>query len=490
MTLAASLRRGAPDMGRRRRFAAFRAGFPEVGGVVAGVMAFAACASGQDALLSALSIDRAIAPPQNRTGLATPDQSHFGPFQLSSGLSTGAEFNDNIYGSQTAPRADVISHAGANLALAWGATGQALLQFGAGIGYAHYFKNSENGGLEVTPNSALSYRVNFTDGNLALFDQVSYWRQVVQEPALVNVATLPRLDNTAGLRVAWEPGRWELQAGYSHDDYLSTSSSFEYLNRSSEYVFMRDGWRFAAATQAGLEASGGLTRYEQSLQSDDRNLSLGLYSEWQVTKAIRATIRGGATDYFFGAPRSGTPQSSTNGFSYGAPGQVYYLYYGPASYGPASYGPASYGPAYPGPAASATPSSTLGSYYLGLDVSHQLNDFFAQSISLRRDVTLGLDPGSDYVDQLATTYSFSWSLRQCFTLGGQVEYLRGSQPLAFFASEQEHFSFYGGGPTLGWRLTRKLAGSLNYSRWQRTSDLPGRNYTQNIVSLHLTYAFR
>jgi hypothetical protein len=473
MTLAADPRSGAPNMGRHRPAATFHARFPRVGGVVAGIMTFAACANGQDALLSALSIDRAIAPPQNRTGLAAPDQSHLGPFQLSSSLNAGAAFNDNINGSQTAPQADVISHAGADLALAWGATDQSLLQIGAGIGYVHYFKNSENGGLEVTPNSALSYRMGFTDGSLAVFDQVSYSQQVVQEPALVNVATLPRLENTVGTRVTWEPGRWELQAGYSHDDYLSTSSSFDYLNRSSEYFFTRDGWRFAEATQAGIEASGGLTSYQQSLQSNDKSLSLGLYSKWQVTKAIRATVRGGSTEYFFDAPKSGTPQS-TNGLSFGTPGQIYYLYYGPA----------------PVAAARATPRSTLSSYYAGLDVSQQLNEFFTHSISLHRDVSLGVDPGSDYVDQLATTYSFAWSLTQWITLGGQAEYLRGNQPLGFFASGQEHFSFYGGGPTLGWAITRKLAGSINYSWWQRMSDLPGRNYAQNILSLNLTYTFR
>ena len=408
--------------------------------------------------MSALSIDRAIAPPQVSTAGAAPVQAHLGPLQLSSGFYTGAEFNDNINGSSTGAQADVLLRAGANLGLAWGATDQSLLQFGAGIGYLHYVRNSQNGGLEVTPNSALSYRASFPDGNIALFDQVSYSRQVVQEPALVNVATLPRLDNTAGTRVTWEPGRWELQAGYSHEDYLSTSSSFDYLNRSSDYFFTRDGWRFAEATQAGIEASGGLTSYEQSLQSDDKNLSLGLYSDWQVTKAIHATVRGGLTDYFFDAPNSRNPPSANN-YPYFAAGR-------------------------------STPSSTLSSYYVGLDVSHQMADFFTHTISLHRDISLGLDPGSDYINELTAAYSFTWSLTRWITLGGQAEYLLGNQPLSNFSSGQEHFNFYGGGLTLGWSITRKLAASLNYSRWQRTSDLAGRNYAQNIVSLNLTYTFQ
>ena len=289
-------------------------------------------------------------------------------------------------------------HAGANLALAWAATDHSQLQLGAGIGYLHYFKNSQNGGLEVTPDSALSYQVNFADGNLALYDQINYSRQVIQEAALANVATLPRLDNTVGARVTWQPGRWELQGGYSHENYLSTSGSFQYLNRSSESLFTRDGWRFAEATQAGLEASGGLTRYEQSLQSDDRNLSLGLYADWQVTKDIHATVRGGSAEYFFDAPRGSKSTSATG--------------------------------------------STLSSYYAGLDASHQLNEFFTHSISLQRSTSAGINQGSSYVQQIEGAYSFSWSLRSSFTLGGQVSYLLGNQPLPLLANGQEHFTSY------------------------------------------------
>jgi hypothetical protein len=436
MSRAAATLRGAP-----------RAVLAKGGGVAVCVVAFAAASAGaQDALLSALSIDRAFVPPQSAPGLPTPERSYLGPVQLSYGFYIGADYNDNVNGSQHDVQPDLISHIGTTFSLAWNATDKSLLQFGAGIGYLHYLNNSQNGGLEITPNSALSYQIHFTDGTLALFDQISYTRQVAQEVALANVATLPRLDNTVGARVTWNPRRWELQAGYSHDDYLSTSESYKYLNRSSEYLFSRGGWRFAESTQAGLEASGGFTTYQQSIQSDDSNLSLGPYAEWQATSAIRASIRGGFTGYFFSAPKVRGPGS--------------------------------------------TGSSTLNSYYLGLDASDQLTDFFSHSISLQRITGPGYNLGSDYVQQLVATYSFGWALRKGYSLGGQVQFARGNQPLPFVANGQEHFRSWGGGPSLGWTVTPKLGASLSYSVLQRSSDLYNRSYLQNIVSLNLTYAFR
>ena len=39
-------------------------------------------------------------------------------------------------------------------------------------------------------------------------------------------------------------------------------------------------------------------------------------------------------------------------------------------------------------------------------------------------------------------------------------------------------------------LTRKLAASLSYSHTWRTSDVPSREYSQNVVGIRLTYSLQ
>ena len=88
----------------------------------------------------------------------------------------------------------------------WPATDHSDLQFGTGIGYVNYLRNTRNSGLEISPDSALTYALSLDDVILTLYDQFSYTRQVTTEAALANVATRPQLNNTAGLRVEARAG--------------------------------------------------------------------------------------------------------------------------------------------------------------------------------------------------------------------------------------------------------------------------------------------
>ncbi len=136
--------------------------------------------------------------------------------------------------------------------------------------------------------------------------------------------------------------RWQWEAGISYDDFRSTDSAFDYLDRGSEYIFLRGAWRFGESTQAGLEFSASQTDYRLKIQSDNTSYSLGPYANWEVTKFLTLNISGGPTLYRFDAT-------------------------GPAQ-----------------------PASTLTSYYFDFEISHQLTEFISQQLSARRDVSLGL----------------------------------------------------------------------------------------------------
>lgn len=410
------------------------------------LVALPLAAQGQDALFSALSLDKSVSMETNSIVDLTRPGPYLGPVQANANVFVGASYNDNINASQTAPQADVILTAGTTLGFIWPVTDQSQVTLGSGISYDNYVRRTENSGFQITPDSALTYSVTIDDWRLTAFNQLSYLREVVTEGALANLSTLPRLENTAGLRAEWDPGKWTFQSGYSHTIYFSEAASASYLNHSSEDFFFRGGRRFAENTEFGVEASGSLTGYESRLQQDSQSVSFGGYANWQLRPPIQITLRGGPTIYFFDSSGSNSP------------------------------------------------ASTLNSYYVVGQVIHQLTDYISQTLNIERDVQLGLNQGSSFIEELTASYAISWRLTQTVGIGMNVDYEAGNQPLPFSVGQfilerNENYTRYGGGFQLSWQATDKLSTTLGYSYWDRQSNIAGRSYTDNLVSLGVTYTF-
>ncbi|MGA2247234.1 MAG: hypothetical protein ABSH48_19760 [Verrucomicrobiota bacterium] len=409
------------------------------------VTLFARAAHGQDALFNSLSLDQSTAA---RVAQLTT-QPHWGPVQFIAGAYAGSSYNDNINGAEYNREADEISRAGVSLNCAWAATDQSQLQFGTGIGYLDYQKYSANSGLQVTPDSALTYAVSLDEVVFTLFDQFSYSREVQSEAALANVVTLPQLNNNGGVRAEWDPDQWVLLASYSQGDYVSDHAN-DFLNRSSEDLFARTGWRFAEATQLGVEASDSFADYQVVTQNNNQNLSFGGYLEWQVRPSLHLTLRGGP------------------------------LFYEPDSAGQTKA------------------NSSVNSYYASVEITHQITDFLSQSLNLNRSLQAGLNQGGSYLEQTTIGYLVSWSLTQRISVSASANYVDGQQPLAvsngvyspFALSEgTENYQQYGGGLQMTWRCTDHFSASVNYNHLQRTSNLAGRSYTDNTVGLQFNYTF-
>ena len=198
-----------------------------------------------------------------------------------------------------------------------------------------------------------------------------------------------------------------------------------------------------------MEASASFTTYDEAIQSDYSSYSLGPYLEWQFTHSLNLSARGGYTIFDFDA---------------NARGQA---------------------------------AQTLGSYYVSLQLTQQLTDFVSQSLSVERDITPGFNQGNNYVEQLSASYTVSWQATEHLGLRLSLTYEDGNQPLSTeiatpaglrLFSQTEDFSRVGISPAISYQFSRKLAGSLVYSHWERTSNLSG-NYQDNDLSLQLNYAF-
>jgi uncharacterized protein (PEP-CTERM system associated) len=106
-----------------------------------------------------------------------------------------------------------------------------------------------------------------------------------------------------------------------------------------------------------------------------------------------------------------------------------------------------------------------------------------------------LNAGSAFIEQLTGNYSIDWSLTQHTSLGISLVYENGRQPLpqllfGFIQVETvENYWRYGIQPHFSWQVSDKLSASLAYNYWRRHSNLDGRNYEENSVSINLAYAF-
>ncbi|MGO8763551.1 MAG: hypothetical protein ACLQSR_00265 [Limisphaerales bacterium] len=409
--------------------------------------AFPLClAKGQEALLSETSLENAIAAQSNPT-FVPPDRPHLGPVQLTLGAYAGVAYDDNVNESQTDVESDVISRGGVNLGFNWPATDHSQLQFGTSVGYLHYLKETANNGLEITPDSALTYALSVDDVIFTFYDQFSYSRQVKTEPALANVATLPQFANTIGAQAEWDPGKWTFQASYGRSINFSDSSN-DYLNSSSDNFFGQAGWRFAESTQAGIQASASQTSYQVSSQGNTASYSVGGYLQWQILSSLHLTLSGGPAISTFSSP------STAGG------------------------------------------NSTLNSYYVSLAVSQQLTDFISQSLQINHSVQPGINQGSGYVEQFTTGYSANWQLTRRINVGVSGSYVDGQQPFVegylfgiFPIETIEQYQEYSGGLQASWQFTDHLEGSLSYTHSLRNSNLADRDYSDNNVSFQLNYAF-
>ncbi|HLH56765.1 MAG TPA: hypothetical protein VKY92_24480 [Verrucomicrobiae bacterium] len=413
------------------------------------VLSAAGTACGQDALQNALAIEPFLASSGNSE--LNNDRPHLGPVGLELGAYAGLELNDNVNSSQLNPQSDLLLRGGLSIGLGCQLTAQSDLRFSSDIGYVHYLNHPVYDHLEVAPNSALAWNIGLQDGTISIFDQFAYSQQVLAESAISGLAYFPRFNNTIGTEVSWQPGRWILDLGYSHEDTLSSSTQFRYLNSSSELFFSRGGWLVGAASQAGIEASGGLTRYEVSTQNNNSSVSAGPYLDLELTRAVHAALRGGAVFYLFdSAPLN-------------------------------------------------RQGNQLNSYYLGLRVSHQFTDFLSHKIDVQRNVRQGLNQGSSFIEQFTASYSINYSLTSNISLQGGFSYEQGTQPFEVFVDippfgtfgvlTTENYSRYGATVSASWQATRKVAASLGYSHWFRTSNLSGLGYEVNSVLFNLSYKF-
>lgn len=230
---------------------------------------------------------------------------HWGPVSLRTEAKMEAAYSDNVFLSEANRRDDYILYPQVTLTAAMPVGQLNMLRASVGLGYEWFAKNhSLNSDVPlVSPDSEFLFNVFVGDFRIKLHDKVSYQQtltfsqQVGDQPRYYNftdVGRFDRFDNIAGVAVDWDLNKVIISASYDHENFISTTPEFEYLNRASEWFTADFNYLLGDRTKAGLEGRVGLHDYEhETVLNDNWRARGGPFVEVRLPAGMLLRTGGG-----------------------------------------------------------------------------------------------------------------------------------------------------------------------------------------------------
>jgi len=366
----------------------------------------------------------------------------YGPVRVKTSASLGVNYTDNVFYSSQA-KEDIMIRPEVTLAALWPITELNTLNLSLGLSYEWYLYNSvlNSDAPLVNPGSELAFNIFVGDFRIQLHERFSY-----QESLFVNtqagdnsqffnfnnVGTFKRLDDMTGFLVTWDLNKLLLSAGYDHEIFSSSTGSFEYLNRASEWLTASAGYFLGDHVQTGLEGRASFHDYNQeTILNDNWRARVGPFVEAALPQKV--TLRAGA------------------------------------GYDAARYD-----------------VDALGNYdsYYAYGRIRQETRLFSHSLEAGHETVLG-----DNANNMRTTYarySISSPVVAHVNLGANLSVNVGEE---FGGAFSEHFTYYDAGFQVEYELAKYWRADLGYGFRLKNSDLPGRDYHRNQVTLAVAWSF-
>jgi hypothetical protein len=362
-----------------------------------------------------------------------------GPIRFRFSVTTGIEYNDNINLSETDRQSDVIIRPQFNIDAIWPVTQLNTLRLDLGLGYSFYLNHpgANTNGVLISPGSQLAFDIFVQDFRINIHDRFLLQQDPTTQIQLSDVADYGRFENTAGVSVLWDLNKAVLTFGYDHFTFVSTTSDFSYLDRNAEEFAFSAYFALTSTTGAGLETNFVYNYYSQQVLNNSVNYSVGPFVETQLTNYLKLRASAGYQAMNFDS--GGSIDDTSNG------------------------------------------SSPYG-YIL---LAHRINAAISQTIAAGHELQLGIN--SNFITVNYVRHTATWNIINNVLLATEVFYENGDD--SGDGVDSENIQRYGGAATVGYQLTPHVTLGLRYQYTQKQSDLPGRDYKQNRVSLDGTYSF-
>lgn len=354
----------------------------------------------------------------------------------------GAAYDSNVELSQSGKTDDYVFRPEIDVGMLMPVSDKNSLTLAAGAGYSAYVMHSNLRRFYVTPNTGASFDVYVGDFWINLHDRVAITENSYQDPTVAGNGGYSQLQNAVGLSALWDLNKAVVKLGYDHVNYVELSGAVNSGGQpsgESELFSSSAGYYVASMLQAGVEVGGGFLTYNNPSTnfafSNAAQWNAGAFCEAQPSEYIRLRASVGYTEYI------PTSTKSTN--------QI----------------------------------GNFRGVYAQLDLTHRVNQYVDYTLSGGRSINFAFYGGT--VDLYFARLGANWKIFQKTSLATGFEFDHGSQ-LGYAA---ETFDRYGPSVSLARPITRKLSGDLGCQYYWRGSNLPGRSYSDFIVSTDLRYKF-
>jgi hypothetical protein len=366
-----------------------------------------------------------------------------GPTAWNFGTGLGLEYNSNVYNTELNPKGDFILSPQINTRMLWPVSDQNSLNLVFGGGYSSYVNNPSLDRAFITPGSELSFDLYTGDVWINLHDRFSINEYSYQDPTVVGVGNYSQLQNALGVATTWDLNKGIVKVGYDHVNYDSLSGGNQNLGSLpsgySEVFSASAGFALKPGMLLGVEVGDSLINYTTTTTntpySNANQWNLGGFYDAPLSEYIHITAHAG------------------------------YSVYSPAGGGGTMAG------------------GDFSGIYAELDVTHRINQYVSYTLSGGRTVSVVFSGGT--IDRYYASWQANWAILRKLTLGTSFTYEEGTD--IFFGGET--YTQYGPGISLSRPITANLTSSLGYQVYLRDSNLPGLNYTVNVVSLNFNYTF-
>ena len=367
-----------------------------------------------------------------------------GPTAWNFGAGLEVDYNSNVNNTESNPEGDFIFHPQISTRMLWPVSDQNSINLALGGGYSAYVKNPNLDQLFIMPGTELSFDLYAGDFWINLHDRVSISENSYQDPTVAGTGNYSLLQNALGVATTWDLNKANVKFGYDHVNYDSLSGgnaqgSGGQPSGYSEVFPASVGYTLKPGMLLGMELGGSLINYNTTTTiqpySNAIQWNVGGFYDTPLSEYIHFTAHAGYTVY--------SPQSS----------------------------------------GTATPSGDFSGMYGQIEIRHRVNQYMDYSLSGGRSLSVAFYGGT--IDRYFARWQANWRIVRKLTLATLFTYERGTQ----LSVGGETYDQYGPGIGLSHPITAKLFSTLGYQVYLRDSNLPGRNYTVNVVSLSLNYVF-
>jgi hypothetical protein len=402
----------------------------------------------QSTLQNLMRNDATTAGPNTAptTGLAgSPYTFKSGDFRLLVGTALELDWNDNVGGANSAPQQDFIL----------------LPTLTAGVGYSEYLEHPQYDALYISSGTQLAFNVFVGDFRFTFHEMANCSQDTGGQSAVAGTAFTGAFNNSAGVQGTWNLRDLIFGMGFDYQNSIPLSSSvLGYTGSSTEVPALSAGFKFRPNLTAGIESSASFTTYNEEVLNNSQSYTFGLYADWKPDLYLTISARAGYGIYDFGQ----TSQSAD------------------------VFRETPTGGAVGGPAGEVIRTADQGSWYAGLTLSHQITEHISYGANFSHEITPGLQSDASAVSSASA--SVNWSITKNLSLHSTLNYTYGQSGVGSISGNlSETYSYFNGGLSANYAITKALSLNVNYRRSMRFSDMEAGSYGQDLVSLQLTYRF-